>query len=225
MSRYGQTYKPSTDIMYFEPGKNSDVRMISFNLTENISTDKYQGSALDVEWEKNGSVVNIRKFPVDEANVNPKEIPVPKSEGGQKGEKRMQTQDEALDEAYGKLKNWIKHVVTNYNHLLPEEKRNKFDEETTKAGSFEDLVKIAKSLLPTDFSKYKGELIVHYSGNFLTPPNELYITGHFWKVEGSNKVLQVLTRDSKPKKGYLNLDPPVQVDSKPADTPAQDTDW
>lgn len=214
MSRYGQTYAEDSNINYFEPGINEDVYLTKFEV-EPMKTDKYDGPTLLVEWTKKGSVINARRFPVNESQIKSREV------GGQ-----MQSLEEAIDKAYSDLKNWIKHVVTNYNHLLPENQQGKFDEVTSRADSFESLCNLAKTLLPKNTPSIKGQLIVgvNKKNGFMEVPGAMWVTGHFWKVEGSDKKLQVKTKNTTPK-GYLNLEAPVQVESKPADAPTQDTDW
>lgn len=213
MSRYGKTYESDVRVEHFKAGINEDVRLVRFGLVE-VNTDKYQGNVLDVEWQKKDSVKRARVFPVNEEQVTPREV------GGE-----MQTMDEAIDKAYADVKNWIKHVVTGYDHYLPEDKQGTFDQVTSTAGSFEELVNAAKSLLPANTPSISGELIVGYDkGGFLNVPGAMWVTGHFWKPEGSDKVLQVRTKDTKPK-GYLMLTPPVQAPDEPAQTPQSDTSW
>lgn len=208
---YGQNYDTPAGIA-FKAGINEEVTMTGFEVVE-INTPKYQGKALDISFTKDGDTISTRKFPVNPANISPREI----TEKG--GNRRMQTQDEAVREAFGKFNSWIEHIVTNYDHLLPEDKRGKFKDEFGKATGFESAVSIARNFLPAGFEKVKGSLIVGYDKKgYLQVPQEMWITGHFWSVEGSEKELAVNTK-------YISLTRPVQVQAAPADAPTDDTNW
>lgn len=214
---YGQSYEQPTGIA-FAPGINKGVYLTGFEVVD-ISTAKYEGKALDVTFSKDGDSISVRKFPVNEAN-KPREI----TEKG--GNKRMQTMDEAIREAYTKFNSWCKHIVDGYVSHLPEsygsgvyEKGGLFDRETAKATSFETFIAIVKKFLPAGFEKIPGELIVGYDNKgYLQVPGEMWLTGYFWSPEGSGKRLEI-----NPK--YIRLVRPVQAQAAPTETPESDTNW
>lgn len=202
MSGYGQGFNDPKGIN-FVPGINEGVVLTKFEVVD-VSTANYDGKALDVVWAKGGDEINCRIFPVNEANVRPRD---------------SETREDAVEKAYGDFNSWMKHLGTAYEHLLPEGKQGKFVEEYAKATSFESACSIVRGFIPKNPEAYAGKLIVGYDNKgFLKVPTAMWVTGHFWVVEGSDKEMKIGK--------YLKLNRPVQQEeSKATDTPATDTEW
>lgn len=202
MSGYGQGFNDPKGINFI-PGINEGVRLVKFELVS-VSTANYNGPALDVVWAKDGDEINCRMFPINENSIRVRD---------------NETRDEAIEKAYGDFNSWMKHLGTAYEHLLPEEKQGKFVEEYAKATSFETACQIVRTFIPKNPENYTGKLVVGYDNKgFLKVPAAMWVTGHFWAVDGSGKELKIGK--------YLKLTRPVQQEeSQSTDTPASDTNW
>lgn len=198
---YGQNFEEPKGLA-FKAGINEPVNLKSFGLVE-VQTANFNGNVLDVIFEKDGDEAKLRLFPVDETKVTTR---------------NEQTQEEAVAKAYGDLNAVVKHVVTAFEHLLPADKQGKYDEVVKAATDFESFVKLSASYLPEDYQQYSGKLAMGYNNNgYLEVPRYLWITGHFFVVDGSDKTIQLGKR--------ITLVRPVQAAAQPSVTPATPTDW
>lgn len=197
---YGNTYN-DTVTKKFKAGINEEVTLNSVTL-EKVETANYNGFALDFIYGKDGDEHKDRMFPIDESRVTPREVYVD-------GSKKMQTQEEAVAQAYGNFNSKVKHVICNF---VEEEK---FEETVKESTSFEDFAKRVISLLPQGYSTTKGQLIMSYDNKgYLQVPSAMWVTGAFFSVNDKHNLV--------PGK-RVRLTPPA-TDNTSADAP-QDTNW
>lgn len=202
MSGYGKGYDTS-NVNVFKAGINDDVTLVKFELV-NVDTARYQGEACDIEWQKEGKSQTARLFPVNESNVNPRSIKEKDASGNQV--ERMQTQQEAIDEAYIKLNSLVKHIA---GCAVTDAEWNEVQKDTKDFASF---INNAAKLVAG--KNYTGQLILGYKDKYLVIPSAMYVTKAFWSVNGKHQL--VFT----PKKGF-QATPPAPV----AQEQAANTDW
>lgn len=203
MSGYGKGYDTSS-VNVFKAGINDDVTLVKFELV-NVDTAGYQGEACDVEWQKEGKSQTARLFPVDESKVRIRNIKEKDASGITT--ERMQTQQEAIDEAYVKLNSVVKHIagcaVTDAE----------WNEAQKDAKDFASFINNAAALVAG--KNYTGQLVLGYKNKYLVIPQAMYVTKSFWSVNGRHQL--VFT----PKDGYFQATPPTPV----AQEQAASTDW
>ena len=203
MSGYGKGYDTS-NVNVFKSGINDDVTLVKFELV-NVDTARYQGEACDIEWQKEGKSQTCRLFPVNESTIRPRSIKEKDASGNQV--ERMQTEQEAIDEAYIKLNSVVKHIA---GCAVTDAEWNEAQKGTS---SFADLINNAAKLVAG--KNYTGQLILGYKDKYLVVPQAMYVTKSFWSVNGRHQL--VFT----PKTGYFQATPPVAVQQETK----EDTNW
>lgn len=166
---YGKTFK--NDAPAWKAGIN-DFDRVKFLGLVSVETNNYSGSALDLILEKDGKETNDRMFPVNPNSIRPRNI-----KDRDTGERREETQQEAIDRAYGEFNSRVKHIYTNF---ISEEEFM-----TVQADSFESYIKMLTEKLPEDYDQKPGQVILGYNkGGYLEVPRYMWITGHFLSIEG-----------------------------------------
>lgn len=171
---YGKTFESSANGIKFIPGVNNGVTLKEFKC-HNISTSKYSGPALDIVWEKDGSTISVRRFPIDESRVTILNV-------YENNIKREETMEEAVTRTYAEFNTYVKHIVCNYCN------ENEFDNLVATANSFTDFCHKASSLMGA-YQTVKGNLAVGYdSSGYLAVPQFLWQSksNRFWSVEDDN---------------------------------------
>jgi hypothetical protein len=157
----------------FTGGINEGVSLHGVELVQ-VTTSKYVGPAIDVTFEKDGSFITSRRFPVNPERVRPGMTRATKNEPS-----RPQTMDEAIAEEAEKFVMWFKSVV-NINFCTEEQ----WTEAMKDATSLEKFYAAIVSLLPEGYEEKKGKLICGYSNNnYIEVPREHWITRTFFTVD------------------------------------------
>lgn len=202
MSGYGQNYDTS-GVKVFKSGINDNVVLTKFELV-NVDTAKYRGETCLVTWEKDGQNITARFFPVNEADTNPRVIKEKDASGNLVD--RMQTKQEAIDEAYGRLNSHIKHIA---GCAVSDDE---WKEAVKGAKDFASFITAAAKLV--EGKNYTGQLVLGYKGKYLNIPAAMYVIGAYWSVGGRH---QLVFQDKK----NFNAAPPAPV----AQEQAANTDW
>lgn len=178
MSQYGQNYDNS-NINVFNAGINNGVTLTKFELTS-LDTPKYQGEACDVEWTKDGQSIKARLFPVNEAGIQVRSIREKDASGNTV--ERMQTEQEAKDQAYAQFNSMVKHIA---GCAVTDEE---WKEATKGAKDFASFINLAGNLVTG--KNYTGQLILGYdNAGYLKVPRAMYVTKAFWSVNGRHQLV------------------------------------
>ncbi len=200
---YGQNYDNS-GVSVFKSGINDGVTLTKFELVK-LDTPKYQGEACDVEWTKDGQSIKARLFPVNEANIQVRSIREKDASGNQV--ERMQTQDEAVLQAYGQFSSMVKHIA---GCAVTDEV---WKEGTKGSTDFASFINAAGAFV--NGKNYTGQLILGYDkSGYLKVPRAMYVTGSFWSVEGRNQL------QFKERQGFT-----ANKVAAPSQEQAASTDW
>jgi hypothetical protein len=163
----------------FVGGINDDVSLFSIELVD-VETSRYQGQAIDVTFEKNGTFLTSRRFPFNPENVRPRML---RSKAGQ--ESREETQEEAEKRALVEYLIWFKSLL-NVNFCDEEQ----WSSAMASAKDFPSFYAALVNLLPADYQEKKGQLICGYNNNnYLEVPREHWITRAFFSVEGKKPLV------------------------------------
>jgi hypothetical protein len=174
----------------FIAGINEDVTMQKFEYVSENNNEYVQ-----LEFEKEGSQIRDRIY-------IPKDPRPMKKKGGE-----MESADEAMIRDWGDVNTKIKHIITNY--VSEEEFHTKF--QTAAPKSFKDFILFCERLLPNGWKDMKGELIVSYNTKgFLSIPFAMWVTGHFFSVNGAKSPLRLSSR-------LVLVRPGVEEDSEEAE--------
>lgn len=196
---YGKAYN-DVALKKFKAGVNENVVLKSVTL-ERVTTQSYDGFALDFIYEKEGDEHRDRMFPIDESKVQPRSV-------YKNGIRETQTIEQAINQAYSNFNSKVKHVICNF---VEEEK---FEQTVKKSTSFEDFARKVISLLPQNYSNIRGELLLSYDNNgFLQVPSAMWVTGAFFSINGKHNLV--------PSK-RVRLTPPVGENTASV---TQDTEW
>ncbi len=178
MSGYGQNYD-NNSVEVFNAGINNDVTLTKFELVT-LDGPKYQGSACDVEWTKSGQSIKARLFPVDESRITTRSIREKDASGNQV--ERMQTEQEAKEQAYGQFNSMVKHIA---GCAITDEE---WKEATKGAKDFDSFITLAAALVTG--KNYTGQLILGYdNAGYKKIPRAMYVTKAFWSVNGRHQLV------------------------------------
>lgn len=218
---YGKTKGEQRAENTFQTGIN-ECYMTRFE-AQNSRTDKYDGPVLQVTWTNDdGSEINERKFPVNEAQIRAEYRKDPSNSRNQVYDpsikaKRQGTEDEIVDRAYAKLNDWIEHVITAY---VPEDVYNTAIANMPDNTTFVQFIEVMRQLLPPTFGAVKGHLRVGYQKNskYMSTASAMYMGGSFWSTNLEARPLKVVKND------YFHYDGPWGEKIEAANNaPAQDT--
>ena len=188
----------------FKGGLNDNVSLHSIELVR-VETTRYEGPAIDVVFEKDGTFLTCRQFPLDLSRVK-----IKNTKDKTIGELRQESQEEAETRAKGEYVLWFKSLI-NVNFCTPEQ----WSKAIAEATSFEKLFTALVSLLPDDYQERKGQLICTVSdNNYVEVPRFHWITRAFFSL--GEKPLNVDMR-------YVRVNP-ITIVPPAADTPSQEGD-
>lgn len=179
MSNFIAEFADESKGLVFKPGLNEDVSLKTFSYEK---TDDYE--YVQLEFEKEGDMINDRVYAP--SRVFPRMMK--KRQDGNLVDDRMETEAEAWARTWGEVNAKLKHIATNF--VTDEEFGNKL--ESMKPKSFKEMVDLCSSCIPPNFNEKKGGLLLGYNKKgFLSVPVAMWVTGHFFAVEGSGKELTI----------------------------------
>ena len=201
---YGIILEENSKGSSFKPGIN-DCFLQFIGLT-NVNTERYQGTALDLVFEKDGSTKNLRKFPVNKGQIAENL----RSNPGRftklvNGQPVQLTFDEVYARETSDFSAFVKHIITGYVSAEVYEAAIK----AWLAGlngnepTFEAFIHMATSVLPPHYAKIPAKVVLGYKRGsvYADVPSDMYYMGHFFTTDANLKELV------EPNSKYFKMEP------------------